>query len=124
MPVRDPLFAQLPAQQYGAAFHLAGEVEQSDIEVLHLYSGGVNLGQRVFYALDGLFALRLAPRHLNDVHQQSSAEEDAVGEVLELGIDGFNQLLAVNGGAQERLQNRQKALGFFEGETTIGHTGI
>jgi hypothetical protein len=58
---------------------------------------------------------------LDDVHQQASAEEDAVGEVLELGVYGFNQLFAIDGGAQQRFQDGKKALGFFEGKTTVGY---
>src|SRR6478752_1098454 len=64
VPVRDSLFTQFPAQQNSAAFHLAGEIEQSDVEVFHLDSGGVDFGEGVFDALDGFLALRFAPRHL------------------------------------------------------------
>ena len=115
VPVGDSLFTQFPAKQHGAAFHLAGEIEQPYVDVFHLDSGGVNFGERVLYPLDGFLALRFAPRHLNDVHQQAAAEKDAMGEVLEFGVHAFDQLLAIDRGTQQRFQNRQKAFRLLRG---------
>jgi hypothetical protein len=42
-----------------------------------------------------------APRYSDDVHQRSAIQEDAVREFLHFGVDFFDQLLAVDGGAQQ-----------------------
>src|SRR3984893_7859370 len=78
VPMSYSLFAQLPAEQHCMGFHLAGEIEESQIAVFYLYSGRINFGERILYALDGLLALGLAPCHVNDVHQQTAPEKDAM----------------------------------------------
>src|SRR5271166_797538 len=50
VPVSDLVLAQLPAEQNDVTFHNAGKIEQPDIEVLHLHTGGVNFGDRVLGA--------------------------------------------------------------------------
>src|SRR4029077_2096477 len=60
MPVGDFLFAKFPAEQENFSFDLAGEIQQSDIYVLDLHSGGVNFSDRIFGALDGAFPFGLA----------------------------------------------------------------
>src|SRR5271169_6011308 len=77
MPVRDPGLAQLPAEQHDLAVHFAGEVEQPDIEILHLDAGGIDFSQSILHARDGLFTLGFAARHVDYVHQQPAAKEDA-----------------------------------------------
>src|ERR1700719_4388872 len=69
VPVRNPLLSQLPAEQHGMAVNFAGEVEQADIEVLHLDSGGVDLSQGIFHARDGLFTLGFAASHVHYIDQ-------------------------------------------------------
>jgi hypothetical protein len=68
-----PTSPQLPAQQHDLARHLAGEVEQADFEVLDLHAGCGNFGHRVFDALDGALALRLAARGLHHVDEEATA---------------------------------------------------
>src|SRR5205807_2240534 len=53
MPVGDFLFAKFPAEQENFSFDLAGKIQQSDIDVLDLHSGGVNFSDRIFGALEG-----------------------------------------------------------------------
>jgi len=83
VPVRNSLFAQFPAKQHSSAFHLAREVEQANVDVFHLNSGGIDLGESVFHPLNGFLTLRLAPRHMNDVHPQTPAEKNAMGKFLQ-----------------------------------------
>ena len=66
MPMADGRFAQLPAQQDGAVFNLAGKIEQADIQIFHLHAGGINLGERIFYGLHRFVALALAATQRND----------------------------------------------------------
>ena len=67
VPVRDGWFAHPPAEQNDAAFHLAGEIEQSDIEILDLDADGVDFGESVFGSLFSLGALGLAAGYGNDI---------------------------------------------------------
>src|SRR5208282_6126445 len=110
-----------PAEQHDLAVNFAGKVEQSDIEIFYLDTGGINLGQSVFHTRDGFFALRLAASHVDDIDQQAALQKHAVREFLEFSVNGLDQFLAVNGGAQQRLQHGQERLGFFESESSVGH---
>src|SRR5579863_2571311 len=112
VPVVDPVLSQLPAKQHDVAINFAGKVEQSDIKVFYLDTGRVNLSQRVFHARDSLFPLSFAARHMDYIDQQAALQKNAVREFLELGVNGLDKFLAVNRGAQQRLQYRQKRLGF------------
>ena len=103
------------------AVNLAGEVEQPDIEVLYLDASGIDFSQSVFHARDRLFSLRLPARHVDHVDQKASLQKDPVREFLEFSVDGFDQLFAVDCGAQQGFQHRQERLGFFKGESSFGH---
>ena len=106
------------------AVNLAGEVEQSDIEIFYLDAAGIDLRQGIFHPRDGLFALRLAASHVDDIDQQAALQKNAVSEFLKFSVHGLDQFLAVNGGAQQRFQHGQERLGFFKGESSFGHRGI
>src|SRR5580700_3117344 len=78
VPVVDSLLSQLPAKQHDVAVHFAGKVEQPDIQIFYLDTGGVNLCQRIFHARDSFFALSLPASHVNHVDQQAALEKNAV----------------------------------------------
>src|SRR5580692_10192798 len=67
VPVVDSLLSQLPAKQHDVAVHFAGKVEQPDIKIFYLDTGGVNLSQRVFHARNRSFALSLPASHVDHV---------------------------------------------------------
>ena len=69
VPVRDLLFAQLPAQQNGLALDEAGEIEEPDVEVFDLHADGVDLMHGVFNALQRLVALGASAGIVHHVHQ-------------------------------------------------------
>src|SRR5690242_15473364 len=71
VPVRDSLLAQFPAKKNDFAFNFTGKIQQTDIEVLNLHSGGIDFGDGVLDLLNGLFALAFASRHVHHVHQQA-----------------------------------------------------
>ena len=121
MPVGDFFLSKFPAQQNYFAFDFAGEVEESDVEVFDLHTGGVNFGDGVFDSLQCFFALGLAAGKFRDVQERSAIEEDAVSERFEFGVDFFDQFLAIDGGAQERLEHWQQHAGFFESKSASGH---
>src|SRR5208282_2970814 len=50
--------------------------------------------------------------------------KNTVRRLLQLGLYLFDQLLAVNGLAEKRLQNRQEHLRFIEAEGAVGHGSI
>jgi len=124
VPVLDGWLAQLPAQQEDLALHLAGKIEQSDVEVFHLHAGGVNFGDGILDAPNRLLALRLAPRQMDDIQQRAAAEKNPVRRLLQLGVHVFNQLLAVDRLPEQRFQNRQEHLRFVEGKGSVGHVSL
>ena len=75
-------------------------------------------------AVNGLLALRFPAGHLNNIHQQASAEEHTMRQFLEFKVDCFNQFLAVDGNTQERFKSGQKRLSFFEGKRSVGHRSV
>src|SRR2546428_4229191 len=121
MPVGDALLAELPAEQDDAAFHLAWKIQQSNFNVFDLHANGVYLSQRVLYAVYGFFPFCLPPRHLHGIHQQATAHQYPMSQFLEFVVHGFDQLLAVHSGAQERFQHRQKILSFLESKCAVCH---
>src|SRR5690348_8395367 len=62
VPVSDRLLAQFPTEKNGLAIHLAGEIEQSDIQVFHLHADGIDLSDGILATLLGLDPLRLFAR--------------------------------------------------------------
>ena len=44
VPMSDALFAEFPAQQNDFPLHLAGKIEQSHIEILHLHTDRIDFG--------------------------------------------------------------------------------
>ncbi len=73
--------------------------------------------------LFGFGALGLAPRDGHHVDESATVQEDAVIGGLHFGLDFFHQLLAVDGGAQKRLEHGEQRLGFVESEGAVGHCG-
>lgn len=124
MPVGNRRFAQLPAQQDDLTVNTTGEIEKPDVEILDLHAGGIDLGDSVLDALDGFFALGFAAREVNDVEQRAAVQEDAMGCRLQLGVDFFDQLFALDRLLEQGLEDRQQALRFVEGEGLVGHLGL
>src|ERR1035441_5052770 len=71
VPVRDCQLTQFPAQQKGLTLNLAGEIEQSNVEVFHLDAGCINFGERVLDAANRLLAFRFAPRQMDYIQQRA-----------------------------------------------------
>jgi hypothetical protein len=107
MPVSNGFFSQLPAQQDGLTLHLARKVEQPNIEILDLHADGVDFRNRIFRALLGLGALRLAARQRDHVEKRAAIQINAMLQGLLLGVDLIQNLLRRDGGAQQRLQHWQ-----------------
>jgi len=59
VPVGD-VGSPVSSRAAGSRFDFAGEVEQSDVDVFHLDSGGVDFGEGVFDAANGLLAVGFA----------------------------------------------------------------
>ena len=78
----------------------AVRAKKTNIEILHLHAGGVDLGDCVLHALKCLFAFGLAMGKLRNIEERAPIEVDAIGERGKLGVDLFDQLLAFNGSAQ------------------------
>jgi len=76
------------------------------------------------FTLDGLFALGLAPRQVNDIQVRAAIQENVVRDFLQFTVYGFDQLLAVNSRAQQRLQYGQEGLGFFKRKGAFGHNEV
>ena len=121
MPMADGRFAQLPAQQDGAVFNLAGKIEQADIQIFHLHAGGINLGERIFYGLHRFVALALAATQRNDIDHRSAIDEDALAHLLQLSLEGNDGLLALHSAAQQRLQHWNQRLRFLQGKSAVRH---
>ena len=84
------LLAQFPAEQYRASIDYARKIEQADVEVFDLNADGIDLGKGILYPLYGLLALGLASGEMHDVQERATIKEDAMGNFLQLGIDGFD----------------------------------
>ena len=97
---RDSLLAELPAQQDDFVADDAGKIEQADVEVFDLHSGGVDLSDGVLGALDRLLALVLAGLERADVDVSAAIQEDPALEGLEFGVHFLDQRLGLHGGAQ------------------------
>ena len=121
VPMSDGRLALLPAKQNDFAFDLAGEIEQSDVEVFDLDAGGVDFGEGIFNAADRLFAFGFAPRPLHDIQHGAAVEKHAMRQVLKFIVDVGYQLLGVDGLAKQRLQNGQEHVGFIEAKGADGH---
>lgn len=121
VPVGDGVFSRPPAEQDDAAFDFAGKIEQADVDIFDLDADGIDFGESVFGALLGLGALGLAAGDGYYIDVSAAVEEDAVIERLHLGFNVFHDLLAADGGAQERFEHGKKRLGFVESEGSVGH---
>src|SRR4029077_3234083 len=58
---------------------------------------------------------------MDNIERHPAIQEDSMGDRLQFGIDGFNQILAVEGFTQERFQNWQQILRFVESESAGRH---
>src|ERR1700758_1532912 len=105
VPVGDRFFSELPAEQNDLSLDFAGKIEQSDIQVFHLYADGIDFGESIFGALLCLGAFGLTARKRHDIEKHSAVEKDAVLQSLLLGIDFVDNLLGVDGRAQQRFQH-------------------
>ena len=103
MPVGDAFFSQFPAEKNGAAFDFAGKIQQADVEVLYLHAHGIDFRHSVFYALNGFLTLGFATCDVHDIQVHAASKKNLVSGLLHLAVNRLNQLLAVNGGAQEGL---------------------
>src|SRR5205814_7643412 len=99
MPVSDALLTQFPTQQDYLSAYAAGEIEQTNVEVLDLHACGVDFGSGILNPLNRFFAFSFAPSQLDDVEQGAAIQKDAVRCVLELSVYFFDQLLPGNGTA-------------------------
>lgn len=124
MPVGDGLFAQLPAEKDGAAFDLAGKVEQADVDVFYLHANGVDFRQGILGALLGFDALGFAAGQGDDIKKHSAIHEDSVLQRLLLSLDRLHQFLAGNRSAKKGLEHRQQGVGFVESKRPVGHGSI
>src|SRR5512133_1466485 len=123
MPVSDALFPKLPAEQDYFSAYAAGEIEQTNIEVLDLHACGVDLSNGILHPLNRFFAFSFASSQLDDVEQGAAIQKNAVRCVLELSVYFFDQLLTGNGAAQQRFEHRQKVLRLIQGKGSVGHMG-
>ena len=104
VPMSDGFFPELPAEQDDLSFDFAGEIEQSDIQVFHLHTDGIDFRKSIFGTLFCLGALGLTAGKRHDVEEHSAVEKDAVLQSLLLGIGFIDNFLGVDGRAQQRFQ--------------------
>ncbi len=123
VPVSDRFFAHSPAEQNGLAFHFAGKIEETGVDVFHLHADGIDLGDGIFGALFGFAALGLAAGDGNDIDVRAAVQEDAMAQFLHFELDFLHYFFAVDGGAQEGFQHGKEHLSFVEGEGAAGHGG-
>ena len=121
VPVSNLLLSQFPTEKNRLSLHEAGKIEESNVKVLHLHADGVDFVHCVFHALERLIALSAAARIAGYVDQQSSRQEDPVGERLKFAVDFLHQLFPVDGSANEPFEHGQHRLRFFVGECAVGH---
>src|SRR3954468_20581354 len=121
VPVGDGFLAQLPAEKNRPSINFAGKIEQTDIEILHLHSDGVDFRYRIFHALQGFFTLGFATGEVNDIQKSSAIKKHAVGNGLEFCIHRLDKIFSFNGRADQRFQYGKKRLRFGESESTFGH---
>jgi hypothetical protein len=58
---------------------------------------------------------------MNDVNGHSAIHENAMSDRLQFGVDGLDQLLAIEGFAQKRFEYWQQILRFVESEGSGRH---
>jgi hypothetical protein len=120
VPVGDGGFAELPAEQDGAAVGLKWEVEEAFFEVLHADADLLNLFEGVLGFLCGFEAFALAAGGERDVDVEAAGEEYLVAEALHVeGGAGFAGGCGL-GAAEQCLQDGEEGLSFAEGEG-FGH---
>src|SRR4051812_42975216 len=127
----DRFLAQFPAQQHHLTINFTRKIQQAYVEVFHLYADSRDLIHCVFDPLKGLFALGFASCQMNDVDGHSAIHENAMSDRLQFGVDGLDQLLAIEGFAQKRFKYWQEILRFVESEgagrhgiyTLVAHSG-
>src|SRR5206468_7784081 len=102
VPVGDLVLPQLPAKKNSLVFDQAGKIEQADIQVFHLHTGGINFGEGIFYRLHGLVTRSLAAGDFDDIHVAAAAQENAAVGFLQLRFNLLDELLALHGRAQQR----------------------
>ena len=56
--------------------------------------------------MNGLFALCFAACKMDDIQISTAVQKDPVSHFLKFAIHDFNQLLAINGSAQQGFQNK------------------
>src|SRR6185312_3182797 len=123
VPEFDLLFAILPAQQDDFIFHQAGKIQQPNIKILHLHANGVDLRNRVLDILQRLVPFCATPRHSRHINKKTSAEQDAVLQVLKILVYLLNPLFTVHGALQQRFQYRQQNLSLFKSKSLrFGHS--
>src|SRR5579862_2495090 len=106
VPVGNRFLSHPPAQQNNLAFDFARKIEQADIDIFYLHANGIDLRQRIFNTLFGLDALRFAPGHRHDVDKRAPIQKNPATQLLLLGLNFFHHLLACDGSAQQRLEDR------------------
>jgi hypothetical protein len=119
VPVGDGWFAHFPAEQNSSAFHLAGKIQQADVDVFDLNADGIDFGKSVLSTLFGLGALGFAAGDGDYIDMRTTVEKDAMAEFLHLALDFFYQFFSVNGGAQKRFEYRKEGLSFVEGKRAV-----
>src|SRR4029077_2159521 len=80
-----------------------------------------DFSNRVFGALHGALAFGTAAADGDHVHQRTAVEENAVREFLHFGVDFLDQLLAVDGSAQQGFERGKKGLRVLQGKSARGH---
>jgi hypothetical protein len=123
MPVRDSFLPQLPAQENLLPLDLAGKIQQSYTEILHLHSHGIDFGKRIFGTLLGAGPFTFSPRQWKNLEKHPAIQENAVMQGLHLGIDLVHQFLGLDRRAQQGFKNWQQSVRFVKGKSAVRHRG-
>src|SRR5689334_21837699 len=121
MPVRNLVLTHFPAKKDHPIVDDAREVQQSDIEILDLNAGSINLTQSVLDVLNGFLPFSLPCRYLRDIEQQAARQKDLVIQILELFVDFFYQLLRLDRLFQQRFEHGQQEVRLVESECPLRH---
>ena len=116
VPVVNFCFAQLPAEQNDLLPDLAGEIQQSFIEILYLDANRIDFLDRILGLLDRGALGHALTRNRRDIHQHPSGEEDILAEHLQFGFDQTGTRLGIDRPPQKGFENRQERLRLVQRE--------
>lgn len=116
VPVVDGGLAEAPAEEDDFVIEAAGEVEESGLEVFDLDADLVDFCDGFACALKVLIDISALAGGIRRVDMHAAHEIDAAGDFKESSFGFFSGVPGLDRALEERLENRQEGLSFFESE--------